>query len=243
MGPSGLRGSCCARGVPSCRTRGGPVSCSPLHGGLLGHEIPVGPALWARRGVGVQRGGSVLCVLPAASPSTAFCSTRGLPPPTGPMGMYGSSCPGAARGREAKDHRRGTALGGALQRAGGGSLTLRLRLCTTRTGGRASKPPARREHEGGGGWLHRGSCGVQGRGGSSPCSCVVLRSGLQGGDGRGAAGWDPALCCLVPPSRAAQWFNGAELLLPVGNGSCMGGHSAREWGWGLLGGAAMQELQ
>lgn len=191
MSPSGLQGLHRARGVPSWRTRGGPGSCSPLCGGLLGHGVPVGPALWARRGVGVQWGGSVLCVLPATSPSVAFRSTwgtRGLPPPAGPIGMYGSSCPGAARGREVKDHRRGTALGGALQRAGGGSLTLRLRLCTPRTGGRASKPP---------------------------CSCVVLRSGLQGGDGRGAAGWDSALCCFVPPSWAAQWLNGAELLLPL----------------------------
>lgn len=67
-----------------------------------------------------------------------------------------------------------------------------------------------------------GGCGVRGKRGS-PCSCVVLRSGLQGGDGRGAAGWDSALCCLVPPSRAAQWLNGAELLLPVGSGGCRGG--------------------
>lgn len=67
-----------------------------------------------------------------------------------------------------------------------------------------------------------GGCGVRGKRGS-PCSCAVLRSGLQGGDGRGAAGWDSALCCFVPPSWAAQWLNGAELLLPVGSGGCRGG--------------------
>lgn len=87
MSPSGLQGLHRARGVPSWRTRGGPGSCSPLRGGLLGHGFPVGPALWARRGVGVQWGGlRALC-------AARHVTHRGVPLHMGHTGTAPSCWP------------------------------------------------------------------------------------------------------------------------------------------------------
>lgn len=169
MGGSGLCGllqSAAPPALPSCRPRGGLCSCSPLPGGLLllgcRRGVTSAPALRARCSVGVQRGSSAFLGVPAASPSEglrAWGAAWGLPSsptPAGRMARWGrrGRCPGSrctssspgvpgARGREVKDQRRGTGLGGPSRRAGG-SFTLRLRLWTPRTEGLASKPPARK---------------------------------------------------------------------------------------------------